>query len=263
VPLSRMGTHPHHQSWLSRDEQTELLRQLVQSPAHGGNGMRNAQGQAPTTYGVFLGTHPLTFAEAGEPLEAWLRTIKSKFGLLHCTEHQKTLFNVQQLLGNTGMWWANYTATHPMKYQVSWAEFCEVFRAHHISAGIMKRKHQEFMNLKQGGRYMHDYSKHFNHLAQYALEQVDTDEKKKKYHFMNGLSTKLQQCLALSTSRTFPEFVSNIIIADDVILTHKESKKRNTMQPHLVVLLQSTRWCMLPATPTCHISTNISTNKQH
>jgi hypothetical protein len=30
----------------------------------------------------------------------------------------------------------------------------------------------------------------FNYLAQYALEQVATD-KKKKYHFMNGLSTKL------------------------------------------------------------------------
>jgi hypothetical protein len=40
------------------------------------------------------------------------------------------------------------------------------------------------------------YSERFNHLAQYALEQVDTDEKK-KYRFMNGLSTKLQERLAL------------------------------------------------------------------
>jgi hypothetical protein len=37
---------------------------------------------------------------------------------------------------------------------------------------------------------MYVYSKMFNHLVQYALEQVDIDEKK-KYCFMKGLSTKL------------------------------------------------------------------------
>jgi hypothetical protein len=46
------------------------------------------------------------------------------------------------------------------------------------------------MDLKYGGRSMHEYSKLFNHLAQYALEQVDMDGKKKDC-FMNGLSTKL------------------------------------------------------------------------
>jgi hypothetical protein len=54
----------------------------------------------------------------------------------------------------------------------------------------MRRKYQEFIDLKQGGRSVNDYSKLFNHLAQYAPEQVDTDEKK-KYHFMNALSMKL------------------------------------------------------------------------
>jgi hypothetical protein len=85
----------------SRDEQTELLQQLVVNSARGGNGARNAQAQAPTTYGEFLATHSPTFAKVGEPLEAdnWLQTIESKFGLLRCTENQKTLFAVQQLLG--------------------------------------------------------------------------------------------------------------------------------------------------------------------
>jgi hypothetical protein len=54
----------------------------------------------------------------------------------------------------------------------------------------MRKKHQEFMDLKQGGRSVNDYSKQFNHLAQYALNQVDTDDKKKD-RFMIGLSTKL------------------------------------------------------------------------
>jgi hypothetical protein len=84
------------------------------------------------------------------------------------------------------------------------------------------------MDLKQGGRSVHDYSKQFNHLAQYAPDQVDTDEKKKD-HFMIGLSTKLQDRMALNTGGTFIEFVSNVIIADGVIRAHKETKKRKVV----------------------------------
>jgi hypothetical protein len=54
----------------------------------------------------------------------------------------------------------------------------------------MKSKHREFMDLHQGNQSVYAYFKMFNHLTQYAPEQVDTDEKK-KHCFMNGLSTKL------------------------------------------------------------------------
>jgi hypothetical protein len=47
-----------------------------------------------TSYTDFLATHPSVFTIAKDPLDAddWLRTTKSKFGLLHCTEYQKTLY---------------------------------------------------------------------------------------------------------------------------------------------------------------------------
>jgi hypothetical protein len=83
------------------------------------------------------------------------------------------------------------------------------------------------MDLKQGGRSMHDYSKQFNHLAQYAPDEVDTDEKKD--HFMISLSTKLRERLALNTGGTFSEFVSNVLIIDDAICAHKETKKRKIL----------------------------------
>jgi hypothetical protein len=113
-------------------------------------------------------------------------------------------------------------------YQVSWAEFRDAFRAYYIPAGVLRKKGQEFMDLKQGGRSVHDYSKQFNHLAQYAPNQVDTDEKKKD-RFMIGLSTKLQECLALNTGGTFPKFISNVMIVDDAIRAHKETKKRKVV----------------------------------
>jgi hypothetical protein len=71
---------------------------------------------------------------------------------------------------------------------------------------------------------MHDYSKQFNHLTQYASDQVDIDEKKDR--FMIGLSTKLQERMALNTGGTFPEFVSNVMIGDDAIHAHKKTTKR-------------------------------------
>jgi hypothetical protein len=75
------------------------------------------------------------------------------------------------------------------------------------------------MDLQQGNQSVYAYSKLFNHLTQFAPEQVNTDEK--KYRFMNGLSTKLQEHLALHTGGTFMEFVSNAIIADDAINAHR------------------------------------------
>jgi hypothetical protein len=153
--------------------------------------------------------------------------MESKFGLLRYTKVQKTLFTAQQLRGDANAWWANYTATRPANYQVPWAEFRNAFRAYYIPADMMRKKRQEFMDLKQGGRSVHDYSKQFNHLAQYVPDQVDTDEKKDC--FMIGLSTKLLERMTLNTRGTFPEFISNVMIVDDAIRAHKETKKRKVV----------------------------------
>jgi hypothetical protein len=106
----------------SRDEQTELLWQLIANSARGGNGARNAPAPAPTTYSDFAATHSSLFTEAGEPLEAdhWLQVMESKFRFLRYTEVQKTLFTAQQLWGDASAWWANYITTRPTDYQVPW-----------------------------------------------------------------------------------------------------------------------------------------------
>jgi hypothetical protein len=151
--------------------------------------------------------------------------MESKFRLLRCTEVQKILFTAEQLRGDASAWRANYTTTHPVDYQVSWVEFHEAFRAHYIPACVMRKKRQEFMDLKQGGRSVHNYSKQFNHLGQYALDQVDTAEKKDRFIIF----TKLQERMVLNTGGTFLEFMSNVMVADVAIHTHKETKKRKVV----------------------------------
>jgi hypothetical protein len=123
----------------------------VAKSACGGHGARNAPTLALTTSGDFAATHLPLFTEVGEP-----RVIESKFRLLHCTEVQKTLFTAQQLRGNVSAWWANYVTTCSANYQVPWTEFHSAFHVHHIPAGVMRKKRQEFMDLKQGGWSMHE-----------------------------------------------------------------------------------------------------------
>jgi hypothetical protein len=91
---------------------------LVVNSDRGSHGARNASTPTPTTYDNFTATHPPLFTEPGEPLKAdhWLQVIESKFGLLHGTEVQKTLFTAQQLRGDARAWWANYAATHLTDY---------------------------------------------------------------------------------------------------------------------------------------------------
>jgi hypothetical protein len=57
---------------------------------------------------------------------------------------------------------------------------------------------------------------------------VDTDEKKKD-HFMIDLSTKLHERMMLNTEGTFLELVNNVMIMDNAIRVHKETKKRNVV----------------------------------
>jgi hypothetical protein len=112
-----------------------------------------------SSYFDFLVTQPLEFAEATDLLEAnhWLRVTESKFGLLHCTELQKTLFVAQQLRGSTTAWWATYTAALPIHHRVPWDEFRTAFHAHHLPVGLLHIKLKEFWDFEQGNHTMYDY----------------------------------------------------------------------------------------------------------
>jgi hypothetical protein len=148
--------------------------------------------------------------------DSWLLTTKFKFGLLHCTEYQKTLYAAQQLRGATGAWWASYIATLPADHHVPWGEFHTVFCAHHLSAGLFHSKLKEFLDLEQENHSVFDYTRQFNTLAQYGSYHVDTDEKKANLYrtgltiidtdekkanlYRVGLTIHLQECLVQLTS---------------------------------------------------------------
>jgi hypothetical protein len=166
--------------------QIELMTLLIQNETRrGAEQAQHPQRQdMKTSYSEFLSTHPLEVDDS-------LRTTESKFDLLHCIVYQKTVCS------SAGAWWASYTAALPADYHVSWGEFRAAFHGHHLSAGTMRCKLAEFLDLHQGNRSVFEYTQEFNNLTQYEGHHVDTDAKKAEL-FHKGLTIQLQDRLILS-----------------------------------------------------------------
>jgi hypothetical protein len=65
--------------------------------------------------GKFLRTHPTTFSQAKDPMEAedWLESIEKKLEIAQCKNQEKVLFIAHQLFGIAADWWEMYHNSHP------------------------------------------------------------------------------------------------------------------------------------------------------
>jgi hypothetical protein len=69
--------------------------------------------------------------------DAWIHIIESKFSLLvvPCSDANKAHFAAQQLRSTVRLWWDNYFTMLPADHVVTWEEFKNAFRAHHVRPG--------------------------------------------------------------------------------------------------------------------------------
>jgi hypothetical protein len=97
----------------------------------------------------FLRGHPPTFAHAADPLQSddWLRQVERQLDVAQCDDRERVLYAAGQLRGSALDWWESYPAQD--RDTLTWVQFWERFRHHHIPAGVMKMKHKEFLALKQ------------------------------------------------------------------------------------------------------------------
>jgi predicted PolB exonuclease-like 3'-5' exonuclease len=151
------------------------------------------------------------FTKAGDPLDAdvWLRVVESKFPLLtgDFPDDTKARFAAQQLRDPALTWWDHFHAMLPVGQEVSWEEFKTAFRGHHILAGILDHKLNEFLALNQGTCTVLQYAQAFNDLCHYAGYHADSDEKKRD-RFHRGLNTKLREHLNIFQADSFNELVN-------------------------------------------------------
>src|SRR5438105_9503378 len=207
-------------------QQTQILHMLAQNQMNRRQPQHHQAQPQVATYSDFAGTHPPIFAKYDDPLEAdsWIQLMESKIELIACTEEQKALFAAHQLRGPAASWWSTHLVMQPIGHKVVWAEFREAFRAYHVPSSIMKIKLREFLALKQGSKTVREYVQAFNHLSRYALNHVDTDEKKRE-SFLEGMAPKLQSRLG-RRFESFNEMVDDAIaMEEDLRLHHLEKRK--------------------------------------
>jgi hypothetical protein len=104
-------------------------------------------------------------------------------------------------------------AIQPAGHQVTWDEFKLAFREHYIPEGVLHMKQEEFMRLKQGGDTVMQYLNKFSRLSQYAIDQVNTDLKKRNC-FMRGLNDWLQRKMATCLDLSYSRVVSTALAAE-------------------------------------------------
>ena len=72
-----------------------------------------------------------------------------------------------QLQGAAGSWYSTYKANKG-DAEITWEDFVRDFRAAHIPSGLIERKREEFLALRQGDRSVQEYNLAFVRLARYA-----------------------------------------------------------------------------------------------
>jgi hypothetical protein len=153
--------------------QTEVMRQiplyLQQQSQQQPHGNRvDAQGQV-TEYKHFLDMNPPQFNGTEETLDAdaWIRAIEAMFAVftLPCSEGRKAKFATLQLRGSALMWWEHYKSMQQAEYEITWGEFKQAFRDHHIPKALTDRKMRELLALKQGSDTVYQYAQKFNNLC--------------------------------------------------------------------------------------------------
>jgi len=206
--------------------QTQLLQQLAQNMQNNGNGNGNAPPHVRDKRGEFLKGHPPVFKHSTDPLEAddWLRAIERQLEIAQCDDREKVLYAAGQLQGAALDWWDSFRFGRTDADPITWMEFHNAFRSHHVPAGLMKLKKKEFLSLKQEGMSVAEYRDKFIQLSRYGPTEVENDEKRQEL-FMEGLNDGLQYQLLSHTFASFQYLVDKALVIENKH-RHMEDKKR-------------------------------------
>jgi hypothetical protein len=123
------------------------------------------------------------------------------------------------------IWWENFTTMIPAGHQITWAEFKQAFKEHHIPKYLMDRKMKELLALKQGSDMVYEYAKKFNALCQYGGHHVDNDAKKIE-RFRDGLHGNLYKRLNLYEPNNYQDLVNKAISQEDTMSKAQRDRKR-------------------------------------
>jgi hypothetical protein len=124
------------------------------------------------------------------------------------------------------MWWDHFKSMQQGR-AVTWNDFKQAFKSHHIPKGLMDRKMRELLALRQGSDTVYRYAQKFNSLCQYGGHHIDNDAKKME-RLRDGLDGKLYERLNLLEPENFHELVNKAISQEDAMKKAHRDKKRSS-----------------------------------
>ncbi|CAO2141437.1 unnamed protein product [Urochloa humidicola] len=209
--------------------QTQLMQTMAQSMVMMQQNQQNPQHQAPVRdrRAEFTRGNPPKFSHASNPLDAddWLKAVERQLDIAQCTDREKVLYASGQLEGAALDWWDAYQFGQPNRNPITWQQFRDSFRSHHVPAGLMKLKMKEFRDLKQEGLSVTAYRDKFLELARYAPDDISTDQKKQE-RFRDGLNDVIQYQMMCVTFPNFGELVDGALMIEHKRLEIEEKKRK-------------------------------------
>ncbi|KAK1620720.1 hypothetical protein QYE76_026237 [Lolium multiflorum] len=159
------------------EQQNKFFQELLQQ-----NRAERPENQG-VTLSDFQNTKPISFAYAPEPMDAedWLMDTERKLNTVGCNDLEKVRYATHLLCGPAASWWDNIVA---------------VYQAEKKDKAILT------------------YVREFSRLSRYAVEEVNTEDKKKK-RFLRGLSPQFKVQLRMMRATEFQELVDAAITLED------------------------------------------------
>src|SRR3954470_20788760 len=220
----------------ARDERQAnmaALQQLVQAStnANQGGGVAGGNEEPRSRLRDFQNNNPPVFSQTKEILDAedWLRTMEKILAITVVGNSEKVLYATHYLTGTARSWWEGVRARLREGKVLTWAEFSEKFKKAHIPTALIRRMKDELHHLKQGGMTMVGYVDRFTQLSRYALEEVDTEEKRKD-RFLDGLHDELQVVLVAMQFPDLESLADAAIMMEGKLKMASENRKRRMMQ---------------------------------
>jgi hypothetical protein len=175
----------------------------------------------------FLKLSPPTFDYPDDdPIatEDWLREIEKKLDLTTCTDEECVGVTAHQLTGGARAWWDGYCDAQDDPGSISWEEFTEAFREHHVPEGVMDAKVEEFCNFTQGTLKVQEYTTRFIRMMRYAPEETSSD--KKMYHYKKGLNSRLKIALSGHECHTLRQMINKVLEMERDLLEADAQRER-------------------------------------
>ncbi|KAK1643793.1 hypothetical protein QYE76_061598 [Lolium multiflorum] len=184
---------------ITMEQQNKFFHDLLQQ-----NKVDRPENQG-VTLSDFQNTKPISFAYAPGPMDAedWLMDTERKLNTVGCNDLEKVRYATHLLCGPSASWWDNIVAVYPAEKVFTWEEFKRKFRESNVP----------------------------ERLSRYAVEEVNTEDKKKK-RFMRGLNPQFKVQVRMLRATEFQELVdAAITLEDDFKQLQEEKRKKARFEP--------------------------------